>query len=169
MYSFTAYIPDERPGCYSPCEKKDFFRLNELVGLVTHRMCFLPWRGAWFRFFLLKLVTRAVSIFLCCCLIFLCLLPMAAPWFLALEPSCCVWRVHASWLFYRFSLFAVAYDNAWALFMFETFGEEPVFASNPRGLKLAPLPLGRLSTAQCIEGSRRSTVISLAILVQCWT
>ena len=38
MYSFTAYIPDERPGCYSPCEKKDFFRLNELVGLVTHRI-----------------------------------------------------------------------------------------------------------------------------------
>ena len=29
-----------------------------------------------------------------------------------------------------------------------------------------PRPLGRLSTAQCIEGSRRSTVISLAILVE---
>ena len=31
---------------------------------------------------------------------------------------------------------------------------------------LLPRPFGRLSTAQCIEGSRRSTVMSMAILVE---
>ena len=33
--------------------------------------------------------------------------------------------------------------------------------SSSRGLRLAPFPLGRLSTAQCIQGNRRSTGISL--------
>ena len=65
-----------------------------------------------------------------------------------------------------FGLFDLACMIMLELFMFETFWEEPVFASNPRCLRLAPITLGRLSTARCIEGSRRSTVINLAILVE---